>query len=387
MIVTDDKAGRVRMTSDTACRHTKGGTRTVEDLGGFLDRGIRELGKDALRMVARRPALILGMKRLADGLAAAEAKRNRAKGSGLDVPPFMIASITKICNLGCAGCYDAANSASRCTEDLPAVTWGRVFAEAAGLGVAFMLLAGGEPLERQDVLDEAARRSGIVFPVFTNGLLIDGKAARFFARNRNMIPIVSLEGGRQATDARRGPGVFDKVMEAMELLSREGVFFGTSLTMTRANIEEAASQGFIGMLRSKGVGAFIYVEYVPVDGKGEDLAFGKEERKTLASALDGLREGVGGIHISFPGDEEAMGGCLAAGRGFVHINHSGGLEPCPFSPVSDVSLKDMSLKEALGSPFLKRLRESGLMGMEHLGGCSLWNGRERVRELLRRQEE
>jgi len=362
----------------------KGGSSALEDLKVFLDRGIRELGKDALKMAARRPGLILDMKRLANGLASAEARRSRMKASGLDVPPFMIASITKICNLGCAGCYDAANGPSRYADDMPASTWGRVFDEADELGVAFILLAGGEPLERQDVLDEAAKRRGIVFPVFTNGQLIDRQAARFFARNRNLIPMISLEGGRQATDKRRGDGVFDNVMEAMELLHKEDVFFGTSLTVTRANIGEAASPDFIKALRSKGVGAFVYVEYVPVDGVSEDLAFGKEERESLAITLDELRESAGGIHISFPGDEEAMGGCLAAGRGFVHISQSGGLEPCPFSPVSDISLKDVALKEALGSPFLRRLRDSGLMGMEHLGGCSLWNRREEVRKLLDR---
>lgn len=353
------------------------------ELRAFLDEGIRSIASDALKMVARRPGLIVDFTRMSRGLEAQEAKRKAQASEGLHVPPFMIASITKMCNLGCAGCYAAVNARS-CHEELPSETWGRLFFEAEELGISFILLAGGEPLERMEIIEEAAAHKSIVFPIFTNGCLMDGEKARFFARNRNMVPIISIEGGRELTDARRGDGVYDRIMGSMKLLAGQAVFFGVSITVTADNIKEALSDGFIGMLRKKGAGAFIYVEYVPADGISMDLAPGPEDRAYLAERVSAIKKEKGGIHICFPGDEEAMGGCLAAGRGFVHINPAGGVEPCPFSPVSDSSISELSLKDALKSPFLTALRASGAMEIEHLGGCALWDKKKEVQALLGR---
>ena len=361
--------------------HGERGALASEELKAFLDEGIRSLGKDALKLVARKPGLLLAIKRMYDGLERAEKRRKASASSGTDVPAFMIASVTKRCNLGCRGCYASVNS-SGCVYELAPERWEAIFKEASDLGVAFILIAGGEPLERPDVLRSAASCHEVVFPVFTNGLLIDRNFASFFASNRNMVPVISLEGGRGSTDERRGPGVFDGVMDAMRLLSEKAVLFGTSITVTSENLDEITSDAFISALRAKGVGVFIYVEYVPADGKSEELAPDTEARGKLAARVSELKRVHGGIHICFPGDEEKMGGCLAAGRGFVHANPSGGLEPCPFSPLSDSSLADMSLKDALRSPFLKRLRESGALAMEHLGGCSLWNRKDEVEALL-----
>jgi len=87
------------------------------------------------------------------------------------------------------------------------------------------------------------------------------------------------------------------------------------------------------------------------------------------------------IVISFPGDEKESGGCLAAGRGFFHINARGDAEPCPFSPYSDTNLRGTSLRDALQSPFFSRLREEGALGLEHTGGCALFDQADYVKRL------
>jgi MoaA/NifB/PqqE/SkfB family radical SAM enzyme len=88
------------------------------------------------------------------------------------------------------------------------------------------------------------------------------------------------------------------------------------------------------------------------------------------------------IFIGFPGDEEVFFGCLAAGRGFVHISPSGDLEPCPAAPFSDVNLTTVPLREALRSRLLSRIRgEHGLL-TESSGGCALRENRAWVQALL-----
>ena len=130
---------------------------------------------------------------------------------------------------------------------------------------------------------------------------------------------------------------------------------------------------FLQSLRSFGAKVVFFVDYVPADPGTESLAPGDAEREALASRLDQLRtKRDGTIYVSFPGDEQYSDGCLAAGRGFFHINPSGGAEPCPFSPVSDTNLRQVSLLEALDSPLFQRLRSSSLLELHHTGACALF---------------
>ena len=62
------------------------------------------------------------------------------------------------------------------------------------------------------------------------------------------------------------------------------------------------------------------------------------QKKGLMVRLDAYGRNTPALFIGFPGDEDAYGGCLAAGRGFVHIGPSGNLKPCPAAPVSDANL-------------------------------------------------
>ena len=115
-----------------------------------------------------------------------------------------------------------------------------------------------------------------------------------------------------------------------------------------------------------------------------NLAPGDREREKLLDELNRLRGDFSDmIFMSFPGDEKTSGGCLAAGRGFFHINSQGGAEPCPASPYSDINVRDASLIEALDSKLFKSLRDGDLLKDEHVGGCVLFEHKEEVEELLR----
>ncbi|MBQ4350438.1 MAG: radical SAM protein, partial [Clostridia bacterium] len=122
---------------------------------------------------------------------------------------------------------------------------------------------------------------------------------------------------------------------------------------------------------------------VPVTDETLALAPGDEEREMLTRAVEALRAQFDeAIFLQFPGDEKASDGCLAAGRGFFHINSHGGAEPCPFSPYSDVSVKDRPLADALSSPLFTKLRDGGLLEGEHEGGCTLFARRADVAAIL-----
>lgn len=354
------------------------------NLTEYLNRAVENLFRESLRSLfanARENEFLL---RAAGAQQKAAAKRSESAKEGTPVPPFLIASIATQCNLHCAGCYARAFHACRDTAadgELDAAGWGALFREAADMGVSFVLLAGGEPLERPDVLARAAEVPQVIFPVFTNGTLFTESALGLFDRHRNLIPILSVEGGRELTDARRGNGVYDRVRQAVGELNRRGIPYGVSLTVTKANLPSVTGDAFIGAYRKNGCRLAMYVEYVPADGDAAP-APDAEDRRFLSGRLESLRQRQPGmLFFSFPGDEKEMGGCLAAGRGFFHINARGDAEACPFSPVSDTNIKDGGLRRALASPLFRRIRESGLGREEHTGGCALFGKKEEIDRL------
>ena len=353
------------------------------NLTEHMNAAIEGIVGDALRGSLKNPRETAFLLRAAASQKKAAERRRAAEAEGRHIPPFLIASIAARCNLHCAGCYARANRScsDSAAEELPADRWDRIFGEAEELGVSFLLLAGGEPLTRRDVLEKAAGHPELIFPVFTNGTMLGGLLGLFDA-HRNLVPVLSIEGGPEETDRRRGAGTYRLLERAMEDLNRRGILYGASVTVTRENLKEVSGSGFVGNLEQTGCRLVFFVEYVPVDPESGDLAPGDVERALLEKRLEALRSESRMLFLSFPGDEKALGGCLAAGRGFFHINARGGAEPCPFSPYSDYSLRDGTLSQALDSALFRRLREEGLTGEGHAGGCALFARQNEVRALL-----
>jgi MoaA/NifB/PqqE/SkfB family radical SAM enzyme len=246
-----------------------------------------------------------------------------------------------------------------------------------------MLIAGGEPLVRaSEVIEMARSNPRVIFPVFTNGTLIDDAMIRSFAKCRNLIPVLSVEGGASSTDDRRGSGVYAQALERMRSLSRAGVFFGVSLTVMKGNVGELVSDDFVDGLVRSGSGAFFYNEYTPIAEGTESLCIDSAERARLLRALEEHKRRRRAVFLAFPGDEDKFGGCLSAGRGFVHVAPDGSLEACPFAPFGDTSARDRSLAEALRSPLLGKIRAHHGELAETSGGCALWNRRDWAESLV-----
>ena len=355
------------------------------DIQAYMTRGVERIVSESIRATLKNPKESAFMLRFASASRKASVRRKEiGEQRNINIPPFLIASITSRCNLHCQGCYSRCNEAT--TDSAPEAQltdeeWGRIFEEAESLGISFILLAGGEPLLRRDVLEQAAGRSNILFPVFTNGTYINDKYFDLFDNSRNILPVMSLEGGREVTDARRGPGIYDRLLKNMDEFKRRGIVFGASITVTTANYQEVTGGAFIEDLRDRGLKLVIYVEYVPDKGSNE-LAPTDTERAYMEDRLKSLRQTYEDIVlVSFPGDEKSSGGCIAAGRGFFHINSHGGAEPCPFSPYSDINARDNSLIECISSPLFAAIRSNGLLEEDHNGGCVLHNKSKQIERL------
>jgi len=351
----------------------------TEYMADATSRLVRKVMKD----VIKSPRTTAFLVRFRHASSKASAKRADYQKKGFHIPGFLICSITTRCNLRCKGCYAVSNGICGASErpEMTDAEWDSVFRQAEDLGISFIVLAGGEPLLRMEVLEEASRHQDTAFPVFTNGMMVPDNI-RFFRENRNMIPVVNIDGPESSTDERRGVGVYRKVSECMHLLIESGILHGASVTVTSENIGEVTSDGFIGTLHDMGVAVVFFIEFVPSKDT-MDLALGDEGRARLSQRVEELRsERADTVFMSFPGDEKAFGGCIGAGRGFMHINPYGDVEACPASPVSDTNLKDSTLAQAIASPLFARIRVSGAVKLPHKGGCALSEHSDEVIRLL-----
>ncbi|MCD8102197.1 MAG: radical SAM protein [Alistipes sp.] len=358
-------------------------------LESYLNNGIRNIMANAYKSVLSNPKEAMFVYKMQKVFGKSEKKRKAYKEQeNLHIPTFLISSIAADCNLSCKGCYAHANNicgtaANEQKDELTAEQWKQIFIDAAEMGINFNLLAGGEPLLRKDVLKAASEGKDMIFPVFTNGTIMTDSLLDLFSENLNIIPVISLEGGRESTDNRRGAGVYNNVIRSMEKLQSKGLFYGASITVSTGNIEAATSVSYITLLKGLGCKIIFFIEYVPSETGTEHLALDETGIARMATNMEKLRNQFSDImFLSFPGDEKEMGGCLAAGRGFFHIGPDGSAEACPFSPYSDSNVAQKRLKETLRSPFFAKLRESGLVGGEHTGGCTLFDYEDKVRMLL-----
>ena len=356
------------------------------NLSEYMNKSIENIVKNILKSSIKNPKETEFVIKYMLSVKAAENKRAVLESKGDHIPPFFMASIAANCNLHCKGCYARANKScgdNLKNSEMSAERWGQIFNEAKEIGISFGLLLGGEPLTRREVIEKASAVKEMVFPIFTNGTLFDKSYINLFNKSRNLVPIISIEGNKDQTDARRGTGTYNSIMSAMTNLNKKTILFGCSITVTTENIMTVTSKEFVQKLYNKKARILVFVEYAPVDRSTENLTPTDKEHLILEENIEELRkEFKNMVLLSFPGDEKYMGGCLAAGRGFFHINANGGAEPCPLSPYSDVNLKECSLRTALKSPLFKKLRDNEMLIGEHDGGCLLFEKEEDVKALL-----
>ncbi|MBI9108175.1 MAG: radical SAM protein [Spirochaetales bacterium] len=297
----------------------------------------------------------------------------------LTVPPILIISVTNNCNLACAGCYASAQGRDL-NDEMTASEIDRIVGEAVEAGVGIVFIAGGEPLMKEGLLELPRKYGDVLFVMFTNGLLIDEEKTSELKSIRNLVLAFSLEGDSSATDRRRGAGVYSAVKAVMEKLNEDKLMFGASITLTRENYESVMNPDYLQELDDSGCRALFLIEYVPCEGDPE-LCITEEQKTDLLVQIDLIRKKYSMLPIALPGDEQKFGGCLAAGRGFLHISSSGAVEACPFAPFSDINLREVSFKEALASRLLGRIRENHHLLKEAEGGCTLFENMEWVKEL------
>lgn len=335
-----------------------------------------QLARVFVPWAVRHPRYIPGFVRLAHAHEQSMRTRAKAGADGLEVPPFLVLSVTSKCNLRCTGCFASEIGTVAAAPAHPGLSldkWRKIIDEAASLGVVAFVIAGGEPFLLPGVAELFLGRPDRLFLVFTNGTVLRSSDYDALSQCPNTAVVVSLEGDREITDLRRGEGVFAKAISSLDRLRGAGVLTGISITVGPGNIEYwSRAENIDALLAHSGPLAF-FIEEVPT---GENHAAGvlaPEQRARFRETVIAFRNRtIGGAYIIHsPDDEEVFGGCVSAGRGFAHINPEGDVTACPMSALATHNLKSSSLREALASPLFTLIRKEGHLLDETEHPCGL----------------
>lgn len=268
---------------------------------------------------------------------------------GCNIPWAILMDPTSACNLRCTGCWAAeyGNHMNLSYEEMDSVV-----RQGKEMGTYVYLFTGGEPLVRKkDILRLCAAHDDCVFSAFTNGTLIDEVFADEMLRVKNFVPAISVEGFEEATDSRRGAGTYQAVVRAMEILKKKKLPFGISCCYTSANAEVIGSEAYFDAMVEMGAKFAWLFTYMPV-GKSAvpELMATAQQRAFMYHKVREYRSTKPLFTIDFWNDGEYVGGCIAGGRRYFHINAGGDMEPCAFIHYSDANIREKTLLEALRSP-------------------------------------
>ncbi|HAL29454.1 MAG TPA: radical SAM protein [Coriobacteriia bacterium] len=296
-------------------------------------------------------------------------------------PMVLLISPSMRCNLSCTGCY--ASEYSR-ADDLPMDVIDRIVREAQDIGTYAITILGGEPFIRPDLLDLFDRHPLMTFQVFTNGTLIDDVLAARLAKAGNVLVSLSIDGPGGVHDERRGPGTLAAVERAMASLRDHGVPFGFSTMVTRINCPIVIEDKYIDYLMDQGCLWGWHFLYMPVGEEPDlDLMPTPQQREYLrVQGASRIRREKPLFVMDFWNDAPYVGGCIAAGKEYLHINSHGDVEPCIFTHFATDNIKDKSLAEVLASPFFKGIRDRQPYSDNLLRPCMLIDNTDVVRQVV-----
>jgi MoaA/NifB/PqqE/SkfB family radical SAM enzyme len=302
---------------------------------------------------------------------------------GCNIPWAILLDPTSACNLHCTGCWAAeyGNKLNLTFDEIDSI-----ITQGKQLGVFLYIYTGGEPLVRKkDLIALCEKHSDCQFLSFTNATLIDQAFADEMLRVKNFIPAISLEGFETATDGRRGDGVYQKVIHAMELLKQRRLPFGVSACYTSANLDSISSYEFIDHIVELGARFIWYFHYMPVgNDAAPELLPNPEQREFMYHRIRDIRATKPIFAMDFQNDGEYVGGCIAGGRRYLHINANGDVDPCVFVHYSDSNIREKSLLECLQSPLFMAYHHGQPFNENHLRPCPMLENPEKLQEMVAR---
>lgn len=303
-----------------------------------------------------------------------------------NIPWLILFDPTMACNMHCIGCWSGTYGHK---ENLSFEDMDKIVTQGKELGVYLYMMTGGEPMVRKkDILKLCEKHHDCFFAAYSNSTLIDEETVKKVQKLGNLTFMLSIEGTPETNDERRGKGHYAAVMKAMDLLKKYGILFGTSICYTRENVEAVTSDDFFRLISSKGARFGFYFHYMPVGNNAvPELMPTVEQRKYMIERIRYIRSDksdIGFYPMDFQNDGEYVGGCIAGGRNYFHINSHGDAEPCVFIHFSNTNIHENSILEMLQSPLFMAYHEGQPFNRNHLRPCPMLENPQLLRQMVKK---
>jgi sulfatase maturation enzyme AslB (radical SAM superfamily) len=175
-------------------------------------------------------------------------------------------------------------------------------------------------------------------------------------------------------------------MDAMELMKAHGLVYGVSICYTSKNYQVVTSDEFIDMLIDKGCIMAWFFHYMPVGNDASvELLLNSEQREYMIRRVREIRAMEGGkplFCMDFQNDAEWVGGCIAGGKNYLHINANGDVEPCVFIHYSTANINDMTLLECLQSPLFMAYHDTMPFNDNHFLPCPMLENPQYIKKMV-----
>lgn len=299
-----------------------------------------------------------------------------------NIPWAILMDLTSACNLKCTGCW-AAEYGHQLNLEYEVLD--DIVRQGTQMGTYMYIFSGGEPLVRKDdVIRLCEAHPDCEFLAFTNGTLIDENFADEMLRVKNFVPAISIEGFEEATDSRRGKGTYQRVMQAMRILKEKKLPFGASCCYTSANVDSLSSEEYMDMLVEMGAKFAWFFHYMPVGNEAvPELLPTPEQREMMYNRIRAYRNSKPIFTIDFQQDGEFVGGCIAGGRAYLHINANGDIEPCAFIHYADSNIREHTLLEAYMRPLFMAYKQGQPFNENMLRPCPMLENPEALRDMVK----
>ncbi|MEQ1847557.1 MAG: radical SAM protein, partial [Nitrospira sp.] len=283
-----------------------------------------------------------------------------------DFKPYLVAlNLTKRCNLKCDHCYlDATTKAAGGDDELSTEECYRLIEQISEVNKGCLLvITGGEPLVRPDILDIAryAVKLGFMVVFGTNGMLIDDQMAKTLVEIGVMgvgISIDSLDAAKHNT-FRGVPGAWEAAIAGIEASKRNGLQFQVHFSAQPMNYRELPE--VIDWAHRLGA-RVLNVFFMVCTGRGEELTdITPAQYEEVLGYLVECQDNYKGMlvrarcaphfkRLAYEKDPNSpitkatgyMGGGCLAGTNYARVTPNGELTPCPYMPLSAGNIRQQS---------------------------------------------
>jgi MoaA/NifB/PqqE/SkfB family radical SAM enzyme len=142
------------------------------------------------------------------------------------------------------------------------------------------------------------------------------------------------------------------------------------------------------MIADKGARFGFYFHYMPVGNNAvPELMPTVEQRKYMIERIRYIRSAdcdIPFFPMDFQNDGEAVGGCIAGGRNYFHINSAGDAEPCVFIHYSNANIHNCSVLDILKSPLFMEYHKGQPFNENHLRPCPMLENPELLQQMVKR---